>query len=74
MDGLYSGTYTCAVTNGDQNEYENHKSQKYEVHTKGWRAMCDYIKPRPKFISIIIEKFKSSSLFNPHAAEFSNLK
>ena len=55
MDGLYSGTYTCAVTNADQNEYENHKSQKYEVHTRGWRALCDYIKPKPRLILIITE-------------------
>ena len=48
MDINFDGTYTCALTNADQNENENHAGQEFEVHQRGWRALCDYTKPKPK--------------------------
>ena len=49
MDANFGTTFTCAVTDTDTNAHENHKSQRYEVHTYGWRALCDYQKRAPRF-------------------------
>ena len=49
MEFTFDMSYTCAVTDTDTNQHENHKSQRFEVHQSGWRAMCDYQKRMPRF-------------------------
>ena len=49
MEANFEREFTCAVTDTDTNEHENHKSQRFGVHENGWRAMCDYRKRMPRF-------------------------
>jgi len=49
MELIFEKSFTCAVTDTDTNQHENHKSQQFEVHQSGWRALCDYQKNLPRF-------------------------
>merc|ERR1711973_489072 len=47
MEFNFEMSFTCAMTDTDTNQHENHKSQRFEVHQSGWRALCDYQKRSP---------------------------
>merc|ERR1712142_463237 len=47
MDLMFEAKFTCALTNSDVDEHENHKSQQFGTHNRGMRALCDYEQPTP---------------------------